>query len=78
MGQAISTQAIWGAAELVPNSASFSRIEKIIDSAFMPGALGPGALTPMLMVTDIAKVLDLICAESDIGTLEMEIGRAHV
>jgi len=71
MGQAISTQAIWGAAQVVPNSANFNRIEKIIDSAFVPGALVPGALTPMLMASDIAKVLDLICAESDLATLEM-------
>ena len=47
MGQAVSTSALWGASQLLGSSAELANFEAIIDSAFMPGGLGPMLMSPI-------------------------------
>ena len=52
MGQAaVSTSALWGASQLLGSSAELANFEAIIDSAFMPGGLGPMLITRYLQVS---------------------------
>ena len=66
MGQAVSTSALWGASQLLGSSAELANFEAIIDSAFMPGGLGP-----MLMSPDISKCLDELCADFHLPLLKL-------
>ena len=66
MGHAISTAALWGAKSLAPNAAYLSQFEQIIESA-----VSPEGLPPMLMVGDVAKLLDSLCVDSDSALVEL-------
>ena len=66
MGQAVSTSALWGASQLLGSSAELANFEAIIDSAFMPGGLGP-----MLISSDISKCLDELCADFHLPLLKL-------
>ena len=72
MGQAISTSALWGAKPLLETSRYLDRFERIIDSAFDPFGLGP-----MLMSSDIAKILDTLCADSNLPLLKLAEAQDH-
>lgn len=66
MGHAISTTALWGAAKLAPSEAYLSQYERVIESA-----ITPRGLTPMLMATDIAHLLDPLCSESESALIQL-------
>jgi AraC-like DNA-binding protein len=66
MGHAISTVALWGAKSLAPNAAYLSQFEQVIESA-----VSPEGLPPMLMVGDVAKLLDSLCVDSDSALVEL-------
>ncbi len=66
MGQAISTSSLWGAHTLMESASCLESFETIIDSAFIPGGLGP-----MLMSPDIAKCLDALCGDSNLPLLKL-------
>ena len=72
MGQAISTSALWGAKPLLETSKCVDRFERIIESAFDPFGLGP-----MLMSTDIAKILDTLCVDSNLPLLKLAEVQDH-
>ena len=66
MGQAISTSSLWGAHTLMDSASRLESFETIIDSAFIPGGLGP-----MLMSPDLARCLDALCADSNLPLLKL-------
>ena len=66
MGQAISTSSLWGSQYLLQSGSRLESFEEIIDSAFMPGGLGP-----MLMSTDISKCLEVLCADSNLPLIKL-------
>jgi hypothetical protein len=72
MGQAISTSSLWGAHTLMDSASRLESFETIIDSAFIPGGLGP-----MLMSPDIAKCLDALCADSNLPLLKLAEAQDH-
>ena len=66
MGQAVSTSALWGATQLLGGPTKLKNFEAIVESAFMPGGLGP-----MLMSPDISRCLDQLCADSNLPLLQL-------
>lgn len=66
MGQSISTSALWGAKALLPTPAFAPQFEQVIESA----ATSHG-LTPMLMVGDVARLMNELCADSDTTLIEL-------
>ena len=72
MGQAISTSSLWGAHALMDSASRLESFETIIDSAFIPGGLGP-----MLMSPDIAKCLVALCADSSLPLLKLAEAQDH-
>ena len=66
MGQAISTSALWGAKPLLETSKCLDRFERPIDAASDPFGLGP-----MLVSTDVATILDALCADSNLPLLKL-------
>jgi AraC-like DNA-binding protein len=66
LGQAISTSALWGAKALLPTPAFAPQFEQVIESA-----VTSHGLTPMLMVGDVARLMDELCADSDTTLIEL-------
>ncbi|MBL6697459.1 MAG: helix-turn-helix transcriptional regulator [Proteobacteria bacterium] len=72
MGQAISTSALWGAKPLLKTSKCLDRFERTIDAASDPFGLGP-----MLVSTDVATILDALCADSNLPLLKLAEAQDH-
>ena len=66
LGQAISTSALWGAKALLPTPAFAPQFEQVIESAAMSHGL-----TPMLMVGEVARLMNGLCADSDTTLIEL-------
>jgi len=66
LGHAISTAALWGAKALAPTPAYALQLEKVIDSA-----VAPSGLTPMVLAGDASKLIEALCADSDVKLLEL-------
>jgi AraC-like DNA-binding protein len=66
LGHAISTAALWGAKALAPTPAYVLQLEKVIDSA-----VAPSGLTPMVLAGDASKLIEALCADSDVTLLEL-------